>query len=84
MKKLAKKKGYAIDEKNVKIVTTDERQIQGVVNAAEVERTSDLFTKDKAPFIIVYKAIAKGGENKVLVINKNQIVWAELEVGDDS
>ena len=81
MVKLTDNQQYVVDESTVKIVTTDRTQIMGVVNRKGLERTSDLFTKDDSPFIIVYKAIAKGHENKVFVVNKNQIIWAEM--GDD-
>jgi len=75
---------YMVDERMVKIVTIDGTQIKGFVNKTGLERTSDLFTKDDSPFIIVYKAaIAKEHVNKVLAVNKNQIIWAELGVDQD-
>jgi hypothetical protein len=75
---------YVIDESRIKIVTTDRTQIKGVVNKKGFERTSDLFIKDDPSFIIVYKPITKGQENKVLVVNKTQIIWAELDDDGDS
>lgn len=81
MVKLTDDQQYVIDERMIKIVTTDRTQIAGVVNKKGLKRTSDLFTEDDSPFIIVYKAITKGQENKVLAVNKTQIIWAEL--GDD-
>ena len=77
--KLTDNHQYAIDECTIKIVTTDRTQITGVVNKKGLERVSDLFTMDDSPFIIVYRAIAKGKENKSFAVNKNQIIWAELE-----
>ena len=82
MVKLTDDQQYVVDERSIKIVTTDRTQIVGVVNKKGLKRTSDLFTEDDSPFIIVYKAITKGQENKVLAVNKTQIIWAEL--GDDS
>ena len=79
MVKLTDNHQYVIDECVVIIVTIDRTQIKGVVNKKGLERVSDLFTMDDSPFIIVYKAIAKGYENKVFAVNKNQIIWAELE-----
>ena len=81
MVELTDDKEYLLDECSIKIVTTDRTQIQGVVNKKGLDRTSDLFTIDDSPFIIVYKATAKGQENKVLAVNKLQIIWTEL--GDD-
>ena len=79
MVKLTDDQQYVIDECTIKIITTDRTQIKGVVNKKGLKRTSDLFTEDDSPFIIVYKAITKGQENKVLAVNKTQIIWAELE-----
>ena len=62
----------------------DRTQIKGIVNKKGFKRTSDLFTEDDSPFITVYKAITKGQENKVLAVNKTQIIWAELEDDGDS
>jgi hypothetical protein len=84
MVKLTDNQQYVVDESTVKIVTTDRTQIKGVVNKKGLKRTSDLFTEDDSPFIIVYKAITKGQENKVLAVNKTQIIWAELEDDGDS
>ncbi|HAY40379.1 MAG TPA: hypothetical protein DCY53_14260 [Desulfobacteraceae bacterium] len=79
MVKLTGNQQYVVDERTVKIVTIDGTQINGLVNKKGLERTSDMFTKDDSPFIIVYKVSAKGHENKVLAVNKNQIIWAELD-----
>ena len=79
MVKLTSNQQYVVDERTVKIVTIDGTQLKGFVNQKGLERTSDLFTKDDSPFIIIYKVMAKGHENKVLAVNKNQIIWAEFE-----
>ncbi len=84
MVKLTDDQQYVIDECTIKIITTDRTQIKGVVNKKGLKRTSDLFTEDDSPFIIVYKAITKGQENKVLAVNKSQIIWAELDDDGDS
>lgn len=84
MTKLTNNQQYLVDERAVIIVTTDGTTIQGIVDLKGLERTSDLFTKDGTPFIIVYRATAKGHENRVLAINKNQIIWAEFGVDGDS
>jgi hypothetical protein len=84
MVKLTDDQQYVVDESTIKIVTTDRTQIKGVVNKKGFKRTSDLFTEDDSPFIIVYKAITKGQENKVLAVNKSQIIWAELDDDGDS
>ena len=83
MVKLTHNQQYVVDERAVKIVTIDGTQIKGFVNKKGLERTSDLFTKDDSPFIIVYKVTAKGHEDKILAVNKNQIIWAELGIDQD-
>jgi len=70
---------YVVDERTVKVVTIDGTQINGFVNKVGHERTSDMFTKDDSPFIIVYKATANGHENQVFALNKNQIIRVELD-----
>jgi hypothetical protein len=42
-------------------------------------RISDLFTKGKNPFIVVYGATFEGKEGRVLVVNKNKILWISPE-----
>ena len=84
MVKLTDDQQYVVDESTIKIVTTDRTQIKGIVDKKGFKRTSDLFTEDDSPFIIVYKAITKGQENKILAVNKSQIIWAELDDDGDS
>jgi hypothetical protein len=43
------------------------------------KRISDLFTKGKNPFIVVFDAIIEGQAGRVLVINKNKILWVSPE-----
>jgi hypothetical protein len=42
-------------------------------------RISDIFTKGKNPFIVIYDAIVEGQPGRVLVINKNKILWVSPE-----
>jgi hypothetical protein len=39
------------------------------------KRVSDLFTKGKNPFVVVFDATVGGETGKVLVVNKNKILW---------
>ena len=43
------------------------------------ERISDIFTKGKNPFIVVSDATIEGQEGRVLVVNKNKILWISPE-----
>ncbi len=38
-------------------------------------RISDLFTRGKNPFIVVFDAVVEGVPGQVLVINKKKVIW---------
>jgi hypothetical protein len=65
--------------KKITIKTTDGATIQGKVNLTSKERVSDLFTKSKSPFIVLIDAFLREGQGKILVVNKEHIVWVEPE-----
>ena len=74
-----RKDTYRTEYRNITIRTTDGTTVTGKVNIGIKERVSDLFTKTEKPFIILLNAGNKDGAEKVLIINKNHIVWAEPE-----
>jgi hypothetical protein len=43
------------------------------------KRASDIFTRGKNPFIVVYDATIEGQPGRVLIINKNKILWISPE-----
>jgi hypothetical protein len=43
------------------------------------KRISDIFTKGNHPFIVVFDVTLEGREGRVLVINKNKILWVSPE-----
>jgi hypothetical protein len=62
----------------VSFKTLDGSVIEGKVNLGYGNRMSDLLTKTDNPFIVVFDAIYVGSpKKKVLVLNKQHIVWAE-------
>ena len=65
--------------KKITIRTSDGATIQGKVNLTSMERVSEIFTKGKSPFIVMVDAVLREGQGKVLVINKEHIVWVEPE-----
>ena len=67
----------------VSIKTLDGTIIKGQVNLAYENRVSDLFTKTENPFIVVFDAdyLGSPSKKKVLVLNKQHIVWAEPVAG---
>ena len=73
------KDNYKTEYRNITIKTTDGATLLGKINIGIKERVSDLFTKSDSQFIILLNAEHKVGSEKVLIINKNHIVWAEPE-----
>ncbi|MFP3929259.1 MAG: hypothetical protein ACLFUP_10165, partial [Desulfobacteraceae bacterium] len=43
------------------------------------DRVSDLFTKSETQFVVVVDVETREGAGKVLIVNKDQIVWVEPE-----
>jgi hypothetical protein len=66
----------------VSFKTLDGSVVEGKVNLGYENRVSDLFTKMDYPFIVVFDAMYVGSpKKKVLVLNKQHIVWAEPVAG---
>jgi len=63
----------------VTIRTVDGSILQGKINLGQKDRISDVLTKSEEPFIVLFEATYSGGSDKVLIINKNHIVWIEPE-----
>jgi hypothetical protein len=66
-----------ITEKAVYIKTVDGSLIRGKINLGLEKRISDVFVKSETPFIVVYDVGDPSLPKKVLVVNKNHIVWVE-------
>jgi|WetSurMetagenome_2_1015567.scaffolds.fasta_scaffold1025621_1 hypothetical protein len=43
------------------------------------QRISDIFTRGSHPFIVAFDVTLEGREGRVLVINKNKILWVSPE-----
>ncbi|MEA1922544.1 MAG: hypothetical protein U9N63_07800 [Pseudomonadota bacterium] len=50
---------------------------RGNINIGSKGRLSDMFTKVKSPFIVMYDVIFKGEENTTIILNKQNIVSIE-------
>jgi hypothetical protein len=70
---------YKQKYRNITVRTTEGSTIRGKVNLGLQERVSDLFIKSERPFIVVTGATHRDGKEKVLVLNKRNIVWVEPE-----
>ena len=42
-------------------------------------RISDIFTQGSNPFVVVFDVTLEGQEGRVLVVNKNKILWVSPE-----
>ena len=63
----------------ITVKTSDGSTLQGKVCLAENQRVSDLFTQSTSPFIVMVDVTHREGEGKILVINKEHIIWVEPE-----
>lgn len=70
---------YETDYRTVTIKTIDGSTVQGKVNIAPNHRVSDLLVQQNERFLVVIAANYQDFRGKTLFINKNHIVWVELE-----
>jgi hypothetical protein len=76
MEKKAEKRAK-VTEAAVYIKTVDGSLVRGKVNIGTNDRLSDVFVKGKFPFVVLFDVGEPEGIKKVLIINKNHIVWVE-------
>ncbi|MFZ5448697.1 MAG: hypothetical protein ACOZFS_08705 [Thermodesulfobacteriota bacterium] len=72
-----------INARKVTIKLVDGSLVQGKINLhrsdMEIGRVSDLFTKIDDPFIVVFDATAEGKSGRVLILNKQNVIWVSPE-----
>ena len=68
---------YKREYRSVIIRTVDGSTLSGKVNIGIKDRVSDLFTKTETPFIVLFDVENRDTSGKVLIVNKNNIVWVE-------
>ena len=65
-------------ELTVKLV--DGSVVKGKINLHHdehmIQRVSEIFTQIKDPFLVVFDATFEGESGRVLIINKQNIIWA--------
>ena len=71
------KDAYKKEYRDVTIRTSDGSTLLGKVNLGIKERVSDLFTKTENPFVVLSDVEHRDGSGKVLILNKNHIIWVE-------
>lgn len=65
--------------KKITLKTSDGETIQGYVYLKSNTRVSDLFTRNDSHFVVVVNALLRSGKDKILIINKDHILWVEPE-----
>ena len=71
------------ESREVSIKLVDGSLIKGKVNLHHdehmIQRVSEIFTQIDDPFLVIYEATFEGKSDRVLIINKRNIVWASPE-----
>jgi hypothetical protein len=62
---------------NVTVKIKDGTIINGKLNIGEYARVSDPLRLSQDQYIVLADAEHRGGTGKVVIINKNEIMWAE-------
>lgn len=64
-------------DRTVYVKTVDGSLLRGTVNIGSNDRLSDVFVKGRSPFVVLFDVGERDLPKKVLVVNKNHIVWVE-------
>ncbi|MBW2575178.1 MAG: hypothetical protein JRC88_06775 [Deltaproteobacteria bacterium] len=65
--------------RSVVVKIKDGTTITGKLNIGDFPRVSDFFKKSPDQYFVLSDAEHRGMTGKVVIINKNEIVWAEPE-----
>ena len=63
--------------RQVNIRTTDGSTFSGKINLGHHKRISDLFKDPCEQFVVLIDVVFRDTPEKVVIINKNHVVWAE-------
>jgi len=70
----------ASNKAKIAVSLSDGTIIKGTLNIRKYNRLSDyLNSKEADPFLIIYDAVMAGATGKVVIINREHIVWAAPE-----
>jgi hypothetical protein len=70
-----------IEVRKVTIKLVDGSLVKGKINLDKhkdesiIQRTSEMFTKHQDPFVVVFEATFEGVSDRVVIINKRNIIW---------
>ena len=71
------KSSWVKEYRDVSIRTSDGSTFSGKINLGHHKRISDLFKNPGEQFIVLVDVIYRDVPEKVVIINKNHIVWTE-------
>jgi len=70
---------WKIEARKVTIKLADGSLIRGKINLRQdetvIQRVSEIFTRHPAPFLVIFEATFEGMTDRVMVINKHNILW---------
>lgn len=68
-----------IEARRVTIKLVDGSLIKGKINLRQdeaiIQRVSEIFTRHPDPFLVIFEATFEGMSDRVIVINKHNILW---------
>jgi hypothetical protein len=68
---------YVKNYKSISVKMSDGSEVKGKINILSFARLSDLMKHSTDKFVTVL--IEEAGEQKVMIVNKDYIVWAQTE-----
>jgi hypothetical protein len=74
-----------IQARKVTIRLVDGSLVKGKINLHKpedkslIQRESEMFTKHQDPFVVVFEATLEGRSDRVVIINKRNILWVSPE-----
>jgi hypothetical protein len=74
-----------LEARKVTIKLMDGSLVKGKINLHKhkdesiIQRESEMFTKHQDPFVVVFEVTFQGVPNRVVIINKRNILWVTPE-----
>ena len=73
-------KGQKFSKSDVSIKMVEGSVLRGKMTLETGKRVSDIFTQADNPFVVLCDVVgSQGTGSKVMIVNKNHIVWVEPE-----
>ncbi|OGP84477.1 MAG: hypothetical protein A2V87_05955 [Deltaproteobacteria bacterium RBG_16_58_17] len=73
-------KGQKFSKSDVSIKMVEGSVLRGKITLETGKRVSDIFTQADNPFVVLCDVVgSQGTGSKVMIVNKNHIVWVEPE-----